>query len=57
MSVADDIQAMSQSLVQGEGRRISRRTELYSAGVNAKLRNAQFAWEMLRYLSLQTACR
>lgn len=53
MGVAEDLQAMSQRLAKGEGHRISKRIELYSVGVSAKFRNAEFALGMLQQLASQ----
>ena len=43
MSVYERIDEMSERLTQGEPRHISNRIGLYSEGVKAKLKNAEYA--------------
>lgn len=54
MSVYEKIDEMSNRLIQGKPRHISNRIILYSEGVKAKLKNADYALSMITELSPQS---
>jgi hypothetical protein len=54
MSVYEKIGEMSDRLIRGTPRRISSRIVLYSSGVEAKLKNAEYALSKIRELSYQS---
>lgn len=53
MSVYEEIDEMSNRLSQGERRQIKERIKLYSEGVKAKLKNAEYALSKINELSPQ----
>lgn len=54
MSVYERIDEMSERLTQGEPRHVSNRIGLYSEGVKAKLKNAEYALIKIKELSPQS---
>ena len=51
MEVYEKIKEMSDRIVQGEPQAIAKKITLYSAGVQAKLRNAEYALDKISDLS------
>lgn len=51
MPVHDDIEQMRSRIVQGENATISGKIELYSCGISAKIKNAEYALSMLNQLA------